>query len=248
MRLEWTIEGKDVEHVRTLMAKMATNAFVVHRQKNLEARADVTRQELWFQMLSARLTSAQRSGPGSHVSRFVRTNPFPLALDTVSGADDPAAFIAGRLRHSGGIRFADKIGLEMAGNLKTLESGGWEPTLAACNRLTKANGTRDLEVEVAGQLIAFIGFGPKQSRNVLQSLGLTRFEIPIDSRLTDWLNDFGFPVKLTAGALADPNYYALVSDGINRLCGRADVFPCMFDAAIFTEVDGDGWTPENVTD
>ena len=199
-------------------------------------------------MLSARLTSAQRSGPGSHVSRFIRTNPFPLALDAVLGADEREAFIAARLRHSGGIRFADKIAVEMIRNLKTLESGGWEPTLAACNRLTKANGSRDLEVGVAGQLMNFVGFGPKQSRNVLQSLGLTRFEIPIDSRLTDWLNDFGFPVKLTAGALADPNYYAFVSDGINHLCGRADVFPCMFDAAIFAEVDGDGWTPANVID
>ena len=181
MRLEWIIDGKDVERVHALMAKMATNAFVVHRRKKLEARMDVTEQELWFQMLSARLTSAQRSGPGSHVSRFIRTKPFPLALDAVSGAGNPAAFIAERLRHSGGIRFADKIAVEMAGNLKTLERGGWEPTLAACNRLTKADGTRDLEVEVAGQLMAFVGFGPKQSRNVLQSLGLTRFEIPADS-------------------------------------------------------------------
>jgi len=248
MRLEWIIEGKDVERVHALMAKMATNAFVVHRRKNPEARADVTKQELWFQMLSARLTSAQRSGPGSHVTRLIRTKPFLLALEEVLDADEREAFISERLRHSGGIRFADKIAVEMARNLKTLESGGWEPTLAACNRLTKANGTRDLEVEVAGHLMAFVGFGPKQSRNVLQSLGLTRFEIPIDSRVTDWLNDFGFPVRLTAGALSDPNYYTFVSDGINQLCAKADVLPCTFDAAVFAEVDGNGWTPENVTD
>jgi hypothetical protein len=28
----------------------------------------------------------------------------------------------------------------------------------------------------------FEGFGPKQSRNLLQALGLTRYEIPIDIR------------------------------------------------------------------
>ena len=65
MRLEWIIENKDVERVHSLMAKMACNAFVIHRRKRLEARVDITKQELWFQMLSARLTSAQRSGPGS---------------------------------------------------------------------------------------------------------------------------------------------------------------------------------------
>ena len=27
-----------------------------------------------------------------------------------------------------------------------------------------------------------VGFGPKQSRNLLQSLGLGRYEIPLDSR------------------------------------------------------------------
>ena len=27
------------------------------------------------------------------------------------------------------------------------------------------------------------GFGPKQARNLLQGLGLTRYEIPIDSRI-----------------------------------------------------------------
>src|SRR3712207_8726784 len=33
------------------------------------------------------------------------------------------------------------------------------------------------------------GFGPKQSRNLLQGLGLTRYEIPIDIRITRWFND-----------------------------------------------------------
>ena len=38
MRLEWIIEAKDVARVHALMARMARNAFVVHRRKNLEAR------------------------------------------------------------------------------------------------------------------------------------------------------------------------------------------------------------------
>jgi thermostable 8-oxoguanine DNA glycosylase len=90
------------------------------------------------------------------------------------------------------------------------------------------------------------GFGPKQSRNLLQSLGLTRYEIPIDSRITKWLNAFGFPVKLTADALSNREYYNFIGDGFQALCARAEIYPCVLDAAIFSSFDGGGWTKENV--
>lgn len=90
------------------------------------------------------------------------------------------------------------------------------------------------------------GFGPKQSRNLVQGLGLSRFEIPIDSRITKWLNVFGFPVKLTANTLADRNYYNFVSDGFQRLCEACEVMPCVLDAAIFSSFDKGGWTEDNV--
>ncbi|MEY9595889.1 hypothetical protein AB7M74_011300 [Bradyrhizobium japonicum] len=92
----------------------------------------------------------------------------------------------------------------------------------------------------------FSGFGPKQSRNLLQSLWLTRYEIPIDSRVIDWLNEeFQFPVRLSSEALSDINYYIFVSDGIQELCEKSGVIPCVFDAAIFALKDGDNWTAEN---
>jgi thermostable 8-oxoguanine DNA glycosylase len=92
----------------------------------------------------------------------------------------------------------------------------------------------------------FQGFGPKQSRNFLQALGLTRYEIPIDSRVTDWLNNFGFPVRLSAAALADSNYYDFVSKGVQALCAASGVYPCVLDAAIFALKDRDAWTEANV--
>ena len=87
-----------------------------------------------------------------------------------------------------------------------------------------------------------MGLGPKQSRNVLQFLGLTRYEIPIDSRVTGWLNEFGFPVRLSAQALSDPNYYCFVSDGLQVLCEEAGVVPCVLDAAVFSSYDAAPWT------
>ena len=60
------------------------------------------------------------------------------------------------------------------------------------------------------------------------------------------LNEFGFPVRLTATALGDDNYYRFISDGIQALCERSGVLPCIFDAAVFASRDSVAWTDDNV--
>lgn len=246
MRFEWIIEPGDLVRVHELMDTMATDAFVLYRKKNLQSRSDVTVHELWFQMLSARLTTVQRSGPGSAVATFTRMKPHPLKLGSVRAAVDPGGLISATLRKAGGIRFADKIGAEMARNVARLLIDEGAAVLAACNKLTQLPASPNRERAAASVLMEFVGFGPKQSRNVLQSLGLTRYEIPIDSRVTNWLNLFGFPIHLNARTLAEPAYYDFVSDGVIALCKAAGIYPCMLDAAIFASQDGGAWTPENV--
>lgn len=81
------------------------------------------------------------------------------------------------------------------------------------------------------------GFGPKQSRNLLQWLGLTRHEIPIDSRVMSWLNDNGFPLPMSSRLLLYNDYYEFVENGIHELCRLCNVFPCVFDAAVFASFD-----------
>lgn len=247
MDIRWQISDDDVRCIKALLDRQADNALVrARRRKNLATeKAAVTKLEFWRQMVAMRLTSVQRSGPYSHVARFVCTVPFPLAYETMQGGDDRRSFIAAALRNAGGIRFIDKITEDLSANFDRLEGGQWPATLQQCNRLT-IPATRKVEREVAGYIQAtFDGFGPKQSRNLLQGLGLTRYEIPLDSRVTDWLNNFGFPVRLSGKALGDENYYGFVSDGIHALCAKCDVYPCILDAAIFALKDGDGWTDEN---
>ena len=248
MKLQWQIEDKDVVRVKELVAGQAGNALIRARQEHNLAKTKpaVTKERFWRAMVSMRLTTRQKSGPESHVARFIRLNPFPLTYPTVHQARHAGVLIAKVLRKAGGIRFADKIASELAQNLEILEDSLWTDTLAQCNRLTQLV-SRDVEIEVARHIQDhFLGFGPKQSRNLLQSLGLTRYEIPIDSRLTDWLNEFGFPVRLTATALGDDNYYRFISDGIQALCERSGVLPCIFDAAVFASRDSVAWTDDNV--
>lgn len=248
MKLHWQIDDKDVVRVKELVASQAGNALIrARRERNLaKAKPAVTKERFWRAMVSMRLTTRQKSGPESHVARFIRLKPFPVTYAVVHQARDASVLIAKVLRKAGGIRFADKIASELAQNLESLEDGLWTDTLAQCNRLTQLV-PRDIEIEVARHIQEhFLGFGPKQSRNLLQSLGLTRYEIPIDSRLTDWLNEFGFPVRLTATALGDDNYYRFISDGIQALCERSGVLPCIFDAAVFASRDSVAWTDDNV--
>ena len=113
-----------------------------------------------------------------------------------------------------------------------------------CKRLTALVSASE-EREVATYIHeTFKGFGPKQSRNLLQELGLTRFEIPIDSRLADWLNEFGFPVELNASVLRSRRRYEIVLDEIQKLCQKANKYPCIFDAAVFALADGVAWNDE----
>ncbi len=118
-----------------------------------------------------------------------------------------------------------------------LEGGGWQEVFDIVNNLL-TNSSVAVERESAKLIMVKLrGFGPKQSRNLLQMLGLTKFEIPIDSRITKWLTDFGFPIKLSAAALGDENYYNFVQDGFRKICEACEIFPCVLDAAIFSSFD-----------
>ncbi len=248
MEVEWQISGEDVTRVKALDRQQANNPLVrARRAKNLaKTKPQVRRKRFWSQMVSMRLTSVQRSGPNSYVANFIRTEPFPLGYEAACGAKRVETFIAKALKDAGGIRFGNIIARQLAANFHRLEEGEWARALKQCNRLIRP-ASRATEKEVADYIReTFQGFGPKQSRNFLQALGLTRYEIPIDSRITKWLNEFGFPVHLSAKALADSNYYNFVSDGIQVLCAESDVFPCIFDAAIFALIDGDAWNDDNV--
>jgi hypothetical protein len=123
--------------------------------------------------------------------------------------------------------------------MEYLRSGGWPWVRDGLRRLEKSH-RQATERKVADALAQDLsGIGPKQARNVLQYLGLTRYEVPLDSRVMKWLNDFGFPVHLSAQVLSDTDCYHLALDGVQALCREARILPCMLDAAIFSTLDRD---------
>jgi hypothetical protein len=243
MELTWSITDDDVAKVQSFMATHADDALVRYRVKrNLTHRpTKIHPADFWHSMVACLLTTQQRSGPKSPVTRFLNGDPFPLALADCRTCSNLRRLVEQILTDFGGIRRGPTIANELTRNLQRLEERYWSQVDVVLDRLIAADDpTTERE---AARFIdhVFLGFGPKQSRNLLQMLGLTRYEIPLDSRVAKWFNQFGFPIYLSAGALGDESVYDFVSDGIQLLCRRAAVYPCVLDAAVFASFDGDGW-------
>lgn len=247
MNLSWQIEEEDIRGIKTFYEAHKDNPFVLNRvRRNIEGKLPKFTEDLfWEAMASCLLTTQQRSGPNSAVTRFICTKPFPLNYPKCKQSAGLGAMVRDSITDFGGLRRANKIGDELEHNLGWLKKGGWEIIKKIEAELT-GSPSKDIERKSAEIIDDNLkGFGPKQSRNLLQSLGLTRHEIPIDSRITRWLNNRGFPVRLSATALADRNYYNFVMDGTQRLCKAAKVYPCVLDAAIFASFD-DTWSEDQL--
>jgi hypothetical protein len=209
MKLLWHIEEVDIQKVKSFYNSKKDSVFVINRiHRNIDKNLPVFSKELfWEAMISCLITTQQRSGPRSYVTKFISTKPFPLNYPKFRNCNNIHTLVEEIITQFGGLRRGKTIGYEVESNFDWLEKGGWKVINMIVSDLD-TNHSSEKERQSAEIIIDnLIGFGPKQSRNLLQSLGLTKYEIPVDSRITKWLNAFGFPLKLSATALSDRNYY-----------------------------------------
>lgn len=238
MNIIFQVDESDISRVKSFYESQKDSAFVRNRiKRNVMGEIEPYSKKLFWQaMICCLITTQQRSGPNSAVTKFICTDPFPLPycndVDTVRMPEYVASEIS-----KYGLRRGNTIGVEVKTNHQWLEDGGWQIIEIMVEKLNNKRN-KETERESAAVIIDHLkGFGPKQSRNLLQSLGLTRYEIPVDSRIIKWLNEFGFPLKLTSTALADREYFNLVLDGFQKICESCDIYPCVLDAAIFASFD-----------
>jgi len=239
MKLTWEIENTDIDKVQTFYGQYKDNAFVQHRiERNILGNIlPFTKQTFWNEMILSLLTTQQRSGPNSPLTKFYLNGIEDIGYSKCLESKDVRSLVCERIKKAN-LRFYNTIAANVETNLKWLENRGWNVLGEAISLLP----TDSYEAErKAAETIrkSLRGFGPKQSRNLLQSMGYTKFETPIDSRITKWLKKFGFPVSISASALSDPNYYHFLSDGFQALCKASGLYPCLMDAAIFASYDGD---------
>ena len=248
MRFQWVVEPEDGEAVRAFVQERANKTFVKSRVwRNVEGPVPkFSCEEFWKGLVMCLLTTQQRSGPNSAVTRFLCTTPFPLALASCGTRSAKGRFFR-LLQSAGGIRRTETIAKQLTANLRSLEKGGWSPIEEMACRLGEQRSRPARETDVALERQAGVhirklqGIGPKQSRNLWQYLGLTRYEIPVDSRIADWLKKARFPLSVDAGSLSSSDYYDFVLDGVQMLCRASGVLPCVLDAAIFASYDKAEW-------
>jgi hypothetical protein len=243
MTIEITFTDADVEKTRALVARMAERSIVLKRkQKNIERRDIVlSHQELWKTHVACLLTTQQKSGDQAPVMQFLQKNSPILSESQSANVSALAELAETELSAFGGIRRFKKIAKEITSNMDVLKSGGWKRLDEVLAPYLTAPQPREAERHCANVIAKLLnGFGPKQSRNFLQWLGLTRYEIPIDSRVIKWLRQLGKSNSLcllSPAALSDHDYYCCVVDAIQDLCAKADVLPCLFDAAVFASFE-----------
>lgn len=243
MRVEWHFDEDDIARVKTIVSRHVDNPFVKERQRRnlVGERPKIGLDEFWSTMAGCLLTTRQKSGPDSPVKKFTDTKPFPLSYGVACSQSDRRSFFVEKMSQFGGIQRYNNIADELTTNYDTLQSGLWQGIQCHLERL-RVNTSRSMEREAADFIDDKLkGLGPKQARNLLQWLGLTRFEIPLDSRIMKWLRSIGFPVPLSSSALGDKRFYAFVMDGIIGLCEQCEVFPCILDASVFASYDERNW-------
>lgn len=254
--INWSFSNEEITRVQEIVADQNDDPFVTkRREQNVEpAEINITADQFWNAHLAALLTSQQRSGPDSHVSRFLKNKIDVVSLTQCRSVDDVSGFVSETLESHGGIRYYNNIGDACETNLERLDSGGWDELWSELEQLIEArkreprDSDHATERAVATYLsdgIAGDGLhrvGSKQARNILQILGLTRYETPLDSRITKWINgNFDLPYHITGAGLSNQAYYHFIMDLIQDSCSTAGVLPCMFDAAVFSSYDTN-WT------
>ena len=246
MKILWEVSSEDIQKTKIFVKLHQNNKFVQARiKRNLtKTKPHITKSVFWHHLISCLVTTRQRSGPDSFVNKFINSDSFLLKYSLCKSKarlESAAQKELSKYR----LRRSNVIAGEIRENLTYLETY-WKEISGRLNELRTKQNIRT-ERKTAGYFKEKLkGIGPKQSRNLLQTMGLTRYEIPIDSRITKWLNSFGFPVKLTSQVLSDENYYNFISDGIQHLCRKSNICPCILDAAIFSSFDEDEWTEKNI--
>lgn len=229
---------KDVEPVRRVIEHRGADPYVLERTtENVSGPSPrFERERFWRVLLGCLLTSQQRSTTGYPVDRFLSLREFPLTLARCQGRKQT---IIDSLTKFGGIRMAPTIARRAHANYVWLENGGWARMERWFQRLAeqrsvapKREHSRRERDATHFAAINLEGIGPKQSRNLWQWLGLTRYEIPLDSRVVGWINR-NLSIHVEESKLSDDEYYELILDYVQDVCAKAGVLPCILDAAAF---------------
>jgi len=239
MKPIWTIEKETLQRWREFVNANIDNQVVVNRQRRNVHRIDIdlSRSNLWKVFVGCQVTTQQRSGPDTPVSRFLDSDSPALSYSACNRAPSPRKMLKQELSLAG-LRRAPTMSNNLARILAVLKAGEWK-VLKRHLQTLESNTTKGKEKKVAQYLQSkkYPGLGPKQARNYIQWIGLSRYEVPLDSRVLKKLKELGCSFIPRATALSDETVYLLVQDGIQQIAAALEIYPCILDACIFSSFD-----------
>ena len=233
MEIDWNISDDDVKKVVDFVNQQSNELIENRIARNINFQGLlINRDTILYSLLYSLLLSNQKPESYSHIVSVFPGSRFSLQYLSIIKVSDKKEYVSELIKKYNITLAIEETPEYFAYNFDLLEATNWE----LLDRLIKKlciKESKKAEREIADHIDSiFTGFGPYEARVFLQALGLTKFEMPIDSFVTDWLINFNFSVELSPTALQDRNYYHLVSDGIQLLCQKAKVYPCVLEAAI----------------
>jgi len=254
---EFEIVPANIDAVKQIVAAKRLYRFFKSRHERNVANPprQFSKDAFWRRMVVCICTSVQKSGPSSRVSKFVRERPFPLNLGVCEEKENLRSFAEEILR-SRGLRFGPTIAQRIELNLRWLCNDGWPKVQEQFAKLCGLSQDTSPEARIAeereaarlimGRNGGLAGFGSKQARNLWQWMGVTQYEIPLDSRVCDWLNALPSGFGIASNRLySSVSYYEATMSKVQALCKAAGVLPCEFDAAVFSNADAEEWPEED---
>jgi len=244
MKWKTEISLNDIKGVQDLVEQQSSHPIVRDRyRKNVyQPPPSIKKENVWLSVVMCLITTQNKSGSGSAVDNFLGSKPFPLSLEKLRSVPDIEQYTFQTLSQLRIRRW--KLSAEYAVlNYRSMMNRGWDIVAQFLDELyaqrLRNPESNDYSLErsaAVGIQEIFKGIGPKQSRNFWQDLGMTRFEIPLDSRILRWClraMDFHIP----SSGLSNEKFYHMIMDAIRELCLKANVLPCIFDAAIFSSFE-----------
>jgi len=233
MKIIWDLNEQDIKKLNDFISTQQNDFVETRKSRNiLKKDIQINRDEIIQAMLQCLLLSNQETGADKKITGFFNEIPIILQYQFLSKEAAIEKTVIEMLKGNGLTGYVQKVPGFFSFNFSWLEQSGWEIE-TQLKKSIETNLAKEEERELADGIDQqFKGFGSKQARNFLQLLGITKYEIPIGSRVIQWMKDFGFPLSFSLTALQDKAIYHFISDGIQLLCEKAGVYPCMLEAAI----------------
>ena len=180
MKVKIEIEENDIQAIKKIIHDESNNDFVKNRI-NIINKPKTSIEDFWYAIIIGLLSSQQKSGPNSPVSKILNKKPFEFSLSILSSKKNIQLYVLSVLNSYKGIRFNNRISKFVAEDFLVFNQEIKQIKEKINSIVTSTEDKRgSLEKDFCLFLKdKFKGVGPKQSRNILLSIGLSKYEIPV---------------------------------------------------------------------